>query len=103
MPRAEPAPSCRPTRLTRPTRAGVRLRSAVVPTSIVFHFRPGLGRLRHECGRHLPPAAGCGCEGGKFHEMRCHCTLEGYLAEYRERALADRPGPLFQAIKYRPY
>ena len=44
-------------------------------------------------------------KGGKFHEMPCHHTLEGYLAEYLERAkLADAGRiPLFQAIKYRPY
>src|SRR5262245_49578034 len=44
-------------------------------------------------------------KGGKFHEMRCHHTLEGYLAEYLERAqLADAGRvPLFQAIKCRPY
>src|SRR5499433_1187864 len=44
-------------------------------------------------------------KGGKFHEMPCHHTLEGYLAEYIERArLAEaRRVPLFQAIKYRPY
>ena len=27
--------------------------------------------------------------GGKFHEMPCHRTLEGYLAEYIERARLD--------------
>jgi integrase len=37
--------------------------------------------------------------------MPCHHALEGYLAEYLERAqLADaRRVPLFQSIKYRPY
>src|SRR6516165_5299157 len=44
-------------------------------------------------------------KGGKFHEMPCHHTLEAYLAEYIERArLAEvARGPLFQAIKVRPY
>ena len=44
-------------------------------------------------------------KGGKFHEMPCHHTLEGYLAEYIERArLAEaRRVPLFQAIRYRAY
>jgi len=44
-------------------------------------------------------------KGGKFHEMPCHHTLEGYLAEYIERARLAEAGraPLFQAIKYRPY
>jgi site-specific recombinase XerD len=44
-------------------------------------------------------------KGGKFHEMPCHHTLEGNLAEYIERArLADAGRvPLFQAIKYRAY
>jgi site-specific recombinase XerD len=44
-------------------------------------------------------------KGGKFHEMPCHHTLEGYLAEYVDRAqLADAGRvPLFQAIKCRPY
>ena len=40
-------------------------------------------------------------KGGKFHEMPCHHTLEGYLAEYVERARlgeAERVPP-FQAIK----
>jgi hypothetical protein len=43
--------------------------------------------------------------GGKFHEMPCHHTLEGYLAGYVDRAqLADAGRvPLFQAIKVRPY
>jgi len=44
-------------------------------------------------------------KGGKFHEMPCHHTLEGYLAEYLDRAeLTDSVRvPLFQAIKCRPY
>jgi site-specific recombinase XerD len=44
-------------------------------------------------------------KGGKFHEMPCHHTLEGYLAEYLEHAQLGEAGrvPLFQAIKYRPY
>jgi integrase len=44
-------------------------------------------------------------KGGKFHEMPCHHTLEGYLTEYIERARLAEAGrvPLFQAIKYRPY
>ena len=44
-------------------------------------------------------------KGGKFHEMPCHHTLEGYLAEYVERARLGDAGrvPLFQAIKSRPY
>jgi hypothetical protein len=44
-------------------------------------------------------------KGGKFHEMPCHHTLEGYLAEYIERAKLAEAGraPLFQAIKIRPY
>ena len=45
-------------------------------------------------------------KGGKFHELPCHHTLEGYLAEYLDRAqLADAGGrvPHFQAIKCRPY
>ena len=38
--------------------------------------------------------------GGKFHEMPCHHTLEGYLSEYIERARLAEAGraPLFQAI-----
>jgi site-specific recombinase XerD len=37
-------------------------------------------------------------KGGKFHEMPCHHTLDGYLAEYIERARLDEAGraPLFQ-------
>jgi len=44
-------------------------------------------------------------KGGKFHEMPCHHTLEGYLAEYLERARLAEAGraPLFQAIRYRAY
>ena len=44
-------------------------------------------------------------KGGKFHEMPCHHTLEGYLAEYIERARLGEVArvPLFQAIKSRPY
>jgi site-specific recombinase XerD len=44
-------------------------------------------------------------KGGKFHEMPCHHTLEGYLSEYIERARLGEAGrvPLFQAIKVRPY
>src|SRR6516164_2934891 len=44
-------------------------------------------------------------KGGKFHEMPCHHTLEGYLCEYIERARLAEAGrvPLFQAIKSRPY
>jgi site-specific recombinase XerD len=44
-------------------------------------------------------------KGGKFHEMPCHHTLEGYLAEYIEHARLSEAGkvPLFQAIKHRPY
>jgi site-specific recombinase XerD len=44
-------------------------------------------------------------KGGKFHEMPCHHTLEGYLTDYIERARLTEAGrvPLFQAIKYRPY
>jgi site-specific recombinase XerD len=44
-------------------------------------------------------------KGGKFHEMPCHHTLEGYLAEYIERARLAEAGraPLFQAIRYRAY
>jgi len=49
-------------------------------------------------------------KGGKFHEMPCHHTLEGYLAEYIECARLAEAGrvPLFQAImfqaiKCRPY
>src|SRR5215467_4816437 len=43
-------------------------------------------------------------KGGKFHEMPCHHTLEGYLTDYLERAqLADAGRvPLFQAFKCRP-
>src|SRR5262245_31032517 len=44
-------------------------------------------------------------KGGKFHEMPCHHTLEGYLAECIEcaRLAEDGQVPLFQAIKCRPY
>jgi integrase len=44
-------------------------------------------------------------KGGKFHEMPCHHTLEGYLTEYIERARLGEVArvPLFQAIKVRPY
>jgi hypothetical protein len=44
-------------------------------------------------------------KGGKFHEMPCHHTLEGYLAEYMDRARLTEAGrvPLFQAFKHRPY
>jgi site-specific recombinase XerD len=44
-------------------------------------------------------------KGGKFHEMPCHHTLEGYLAEYIECGRLGDAGrvPLFQAITYRPY
>jgi integrase len=43
-------------------------------------------------------------KGGKFHEIPCHHTLEGYLAEYIERAVGrSRKGSLFQTIKPRPY
>jgi site-specific recombinase XerD len=42
-------------------------------------------------------------KGGKFHEMPCHHTLEGYLAEYIERGRLADARRLFQAIKYRPY
>jgi site-specific recombinase XerD len=44
-------------------------------------------------------------KGGKFHEMPCHHTLEGYLTEYVERAGLAEAGraPLFQPIKVRPY
>ena len=44
-------------------------------------------------------------KGGKFHEMPCHHTLEGYRAEYVEHARLSEAGrvPLFQAIKHRPY
>jgi hypothetical protein len=44
-------------------------------------------------------------KGGKFHEMPCHHTLEGYLSEYIERARLAEAGrvPLFQAIRYRAY
>src|SRR5262245_28114648 len=44
-------------------------------------------------------------KGGKFHEMPCHHTLEGYLAEYIEcaRLVEAARVPLFQAIKHRPY
>jgi hypothetical protein len=37
--------------------------------------------------------------------LPCHHTLEGYLAEYIERARLGEVArvPLFQAIKYRPY
>ena len=44
-------------------------------------------------------------KGGKFHEMPCHHTLEGYLTEYIERARLGEVGrvPLFQTIKHRPY
>ena len=44
-------------------------------------------------------------KGGKFHEMPCHHTLEGYLTEYVEHTRLSEAGriPLFQAIKYRPY
>jgi len=37
--------------------------------------------------------------------MPCHYTLEGYLAEYLERARLAEAGrvPLFKAFKYRPY
>jgi site-specific recombinase XerD len=44
-------------------------------------------------------------KGGKFHEMPCHHTLEGYLAEYIECARLTDAGkaPLFQAVKVRPY
>src|SRR5215471_1995189 len=43
--------------------------------------------------------------GGKFHEMPCHHTREGYLAEYIERARLAEAGrvPLFQATKHRAY
>jgi len=41
-------------------------------------------------------------KGGKFHEMPCHHTLEGYLTEYIERVRLGevRRVPLFQAIKF---
>ena len=41
---------------------------------------------------------------GKFHEMSCHHTLQGYLAEYVECAcLAEiARGLLFQVIKLAP-
>ena len=44
-------------------------------------------------------------KGCKFNEMPCHHTLEGYLAEYIERARLAAAGraPLFQAIRYRAY
>jgi site-specific recombinase XerD len=44
-------------------------------------------------------------KGGKFHEMPCHHTLEGYLTEYIEHARLGEAArvPLFQAIKHRPY
>jgi site-specific recombinase XerD len=44
-------------------------------------------------------------KGGKFHEMPCHHTLEGYLAEYLERGglVGNLKLPLFQAIKHRPF
>jgi integrase/recombinase XerD len=44
-------------------------------------------------------------KGGKFHEMPCHHTLEGYLVEYTECARLAEAGraPLFRAIKHRPY
>jgi integrase len=44
-------------------------------------------------------------KGGKFHKMPCHHTLDGYLAEYVERAGLAEAGraPLFQAIKVRTY
>jgi len=44
-------------------------------------------------------------KGGKFHEMPCHHTLEGYLSEYIEHARLGEAArvPLFQAIKHRPY
>jgi site-specific recombinase XerD len=37
-------------------------------------------------------------KGGKFHEMPCHHTLEGYLTEYIERTRLAEAGrvPLFQ-------
>src|SRR5262249_53857038 len=43
--------------------------------------------------------------GSKLHEMPSHHMLEGYLAEYVERARLGELGrvPLFQAIKHRPY
>jgi integrase len=43
-------------------------------------------------------------KGGKLHEMPCHHTLQGYLAEYVERARLAEAGraALFQAIKYCP-
>jgi integrase len=44
-------------------------------------------------------------KGSKFHEIPCHHTLEGYLAEYIERARLAQAArvPLFQAIRYRAY
>jgi integrase/recombinase XerD len=40
-------------------------------------------------------------KGGKLHEMHCHHTLQGYLAEYVERARLAEAGraALYQAIK----
>ena len=50
---------------------------------------------------------GCACAmaatiRGKFHEMPCHHTLEGYLTEYITRARSGEVTrvPLFQAIKF---
>ena len=44
-------------------------------------------------------------KGGKFHEMPCHHTLEGYLVEYIEPARLGEAArvSLSQAIKHRPY
>jgi hypothetical protein len=43
-------------------------------------------------------------KGGKFHEMPCHHTLEGYLPRVERARLAEAGrAPLFQAIKVLPY
>jgi site-specific recombinase XerC len=43
-------------------------------------------------------------KGGKFHEMPCHHTLEGYLTDIERARLGELAKvPLFQAIKVRPY
>ena len=42
----------------------------------IFHQQPRLLVRLHE-------------KGGEFHQIPCHHTLEGYLAEYLERRLAE--------------
>jgi hypothetical protein len=58
----------------------------------IFHQRRRLWVWLHE-------------KGGKFREMPCHHTLEGYLAEYVERIrlVEASRAPQFPAVKARPY